>query len=45
MFQFNAEFATEYCATRDLATTRSLNPNVSSFDRWLEENAASIPLG
>jgi uncharacterized protein YbjT (DUF2867 family) len=45
MFQFNAEFAGEYCATRDLATTRSLNPNLTSFNRWLERNAASIPLG
>jgi uncharacterized protein YbjT (DUF2867 family) len=45
MFQFNAEFADEYCATRDLATSRRLNPNLASFNRWLEQNAASIPLG
>jgi uncharacterized protein YbjT (DUF2867 family) len=45
MFQFNAEFAGEYCATRDLATSRSLNPNLTSFSRWLERNATSIPLG
>jgi uncharacterized protein YbjT (DUF2867 family) len=45
MFQFNAEFAGEYCATRDLATSHSLNPNLTSYRRWLEQNAASIPLG
>jgi uncharacterized protein YbjT (DUF2867 family) len=45
MFRFNAEFAAEYCATRDLATSRSLNPNMTSFSRWLEQNAAGIPLG
>jgi uncharacterized protein YbjT (DUF2867 family) len=45
MFQFNAEFAGGYCATRDLATSRSLNPNLTSFSRWLERNATSIPLG
>jgi uncharacterized protein YbjT (DUF2867 family) len=45
MFQFNAEFADEYCSTRDLATSRRLNPNLASFNRWLEHNAASIPVG
>ena len=45
MFQFNAEFATEYCAARDLDTSRRLNPKLTSFDRWLEENAGRIPVG
>jgi uncharacterized protein YbjT (DUF2867 family) len=44
MFQFNAEFAGEYCATRNLTTSRSLHPNLTSYTRWLEHNAASIPL-
>jgi uncharacterized protein YbjT (DUF2867 family) len=45
MFQFNAEFAGEYRATRDLSTSRNLNPNLTSYHRWLEQNAANIPLG
>jgi uncharacterized protein YbjT (DUF2867 family) len=45
MFQFNAEFAREYRAARDLETSRRLNPNLSSFDRWLKLNAQRIPLG
>jgi uncharacterized protein YbjT (DUF2867 family) len=45
MFQFNAEFAREYRAARDLETSRRLNPNLSSFDRWLKINAQRIPLG
>lgn len=44
MFQFNAEFSDEYCAARDLDFTRKLNPDLQSFDRWLEENASKIPL-
>jgi hypothetical protein len=44
MFQFNAEFSDQYCAARDLDATRALNPNIHSYDEWLKENAASIPL-
>jgi uncharacterized protein YbjT (DUF2867 family) len=45
MFQFNAQFAADYRAARDLDTSRSLNPDLKSFDRWLELNAERIPLG
>jgi uncharacterized protein YbjT (DUF2867 family) len=44
MFQFYAEFSEQYCAARDLDATRKLNPDLQSFDSWLEENAAKIPL-
>lgn len=44
MFQINAEFSDRYCAARDLDATRVLNPDLQSFDEWLEENAAKIPL-
>lgn len=44
MFQFNAEFSDRYCAARDLDATRKLNPDLHSFDNWLEENASKIPL-
>ncbi|MGC1418644.1 MAG: NmrA/HSCARG family protein [Acidimicrobiales bacterium] len=45
MFQFNAEFSDSYCADRDLDFSRKLNPDLHSFDRWLEENVAKIPMG
>jgi len=44
MFQFNAEFSDEYCAARDLGASRKLNPDLHTFDKWLEENVAKIPL-
>ncbi|HUV58339.1 MAG TPA: NmrA/HSCARG family protein [Acidimicrobiales bacterium] len=44
MFQFNAEFSDQYCAARNIDATRKLNPDLQSFDKWLEENASKIPL-
>lgn len=44
MFQFNAEFSDQYCAARNLDATRKLNPDLRTFDQWLEENASKIPL-
>jgi hypothetical protein len=44
MFQFNAEFASPYCAARDLKTSHRLNPALTSFDRWLKLNANRIPV-
>jgi uncharacterized protein YbjT (DUF2867 family) len=45
MFQFNAEFSKEFCALRDLAFSRSLNPRMQTFAAWLAENKERIPLG
>jgi uncharacterized protein YbjT (DUF2867 family) len=45
MFQFNAEFAAEYCAARDLHTSRRLNPGLTSYSAWLDQNATRIPIG
>jgi uncharacterized protein YbjT (DUF2867 family) len=45
MFQFNTEFATEYCAARDLHTSHRLNPGLTTYGEWLERNAARIPTG
>ncbi len=45
MFQFYADFSDQYCAARNLDATRKLNPQLHSFDMWLEENVAKIPLG
>jgi uncharacterized protein YbjT (DUF2867 family) len=44
MFQFNAEFSDEYCGARSLEATRKLDPDLHTFDAWLEENVAQIPL-
>jgi uncharacterized protein YbjT (DUF2867 family) len=44
MFQYKCDFETEYCAQRDLAFSRSLNPELQTFAQWLEKNARRIPL-
>lgn len=44
MFQYKRDFEKEYCATRDLAFSRTLNPALQDFDAWLSRNAARIPL-
>ena len=44
MFQFYRDFD-EVCNTiRDVNGSRKLNPELKSFDKWLEENAKLIPL-
>jgi uncharacterized protein YbjT (DUF2867 family) len=44
MFQYKRDFATEFCATRDLAFSRSLNPRLQDFAAWVAANAGRIPL-
>ena len=44
MFQFKADFEPQYCASRDLALSRSLNPQLQTFAQWLAANASRIPL-
>lgn len=44
MFQFNTEFAKEFCEQRDIGTSRSLNPKLQSFADWLSVNASRIPI-
>ena len=45
MFQFNHDFADEFCRVRDLAVSRSLHPGLLTFAQWLERHQAQIPLG
>jgi hypothetical protein len=45
MFQFKAEFEDYYCGARDLAFSRSLNPQLQTFAQWLDANKQRIPLG
>ncbi|MDT8324525.1 MAG: NmrA/HSCARG family protein [Bacteroidota bacterium] len=44
MFQFKHDFETDFRAARSVSFTRTLNPELQSFDRWLEKNAAKISL-
>jgi uncharacterized protein YbjT (DUF2867 family) len=45
MFQFNTEFEQDCCDARNISETKSLNPELQTFDRWLGENKSRIPLG
>ena len=45
MFQFNSEFEQDCCDARNISETKSLNPELQTFDRWLGENKSRIPLG
>ena len=45
MFQFKADFETDFCGARDLAFSRSLNPQLQTFAQWLAANKERIPLG
>jgi uncharacterized protein YbjT (DUF2867 family) len=44
MFQFYHDFEKLCNDTRDVNRSRELNPELKSFDTWLEENATRIPL-
>ncbi len=44
MFQYKVEFEKEYCGARDLAFSRSLNPQLQTFAQWLAANKERIPL-
>lgn len=44
MFQFKHDFEDYYCGARSVDHTKSLNPELKSFDEWLKENAKKIPI-
>lgn len=44
MFQFKRDFNEYYCGARNLEFSRSLNPELQTFDGWLEKNKNRIPL-
>ena len=44
MFQFNMEFSEDFRAARSVEFSRSLNPELQTFERWLAANASRIPL-
>jgi uncharacterized protein YbjT (DUF2867 family) len=45
MFQFFSDFEQDCCDVRNISETKSLNPELQTFDRWLSENKSRIPLG
>ena len=45
MFQFKRDFNEYFCGARNLEVARALNPALQSFDAWLAQNKARIPLG
>jgi uncharacterized protein YbjT (DUF2867 family) len=44
MFQYKADFETEYCGARNLAESRALNPELLTFAAWLAKYKSKIPL-
>ncbi|WP_306601997.1 NmrA/HSCARG family protein [Geothrix sp. 21YS21S-2] len=43
MFQYNRDFADAFCARRDLAFSRSVNPELQTFAQWLARHVKEIP--
>jgi len=44
MFQFQRDFEEYFCGARSLDFSRSINPSMHTFESWLAENKARIPL-
>ena len=44
MFQFKRDFNDYYRGARSVEFTRSLNPELQTFDQWLTRNASRIPI-
>ena len=44
MYQFKAEFEKDYCQSRSVEFTRTLNPSLQTFAAWLEKNKNKISL-
>lgn len=45
MFQYMSDFESDFCSARSVDSSRSLNPDLLNFDRWLAKNKDRIPLG
>jgi uncharacterized protein YbjT (DUF2867 family) len=44
MFQFKHDFEEYYCGARSLEFSRSLNPQLQTFEAWVSANKARIPI-
>ena len=45
MFQFYSDFEQDLCDARSISETKSLNPELLTFDRWLVQNKSQIKVG
>ena len=43
MFQFKRDFNADFCGARSTEFTRKLNPELQTFEQWLEKNKGRIP--
>jgi hypothetical protein len=44
MFQYNRDFEEDFCKLRNLDFSRSLNPELMTFEKWVVKNKILIPL-
>jgi hypothetical protein len=44
MFQFKRDFNDYYVGARDVDEARALNPELQTFEQWLERNKERIPV-
>ena len=44
MFQFKRDFNDYFTKSRSVEFTRSLNPELQTFDQWLKQNGEKIPI-
>ena len=44
MFQFKRDFNEYYVGVRDVESARKLNPELQTFDKWLERHKGEIPV-
>jgi len=44
MFQFKRDFETAYVGARSIELSRRLNPELQTFERWLDANGNKIPI-
>ncbi len=44
MFQFKRDFETEFTSQRNIAETKTLNPDLQNFETWVARNKDKIPM-
>ena len=44
MFQYKRDFNEDYVGARNIESTRKLNPELQTFDKWLERHKEEIPV-
>jgi hypothetical protein len=42
MFQFKRDFNEYFCGARDVAFSRSINPELQDFKTWLRNNRSAL---